>query len=357
MNFKQLIRDYFTFSRSERRGVIILVILIFLFAVVNKFIFYFEKPGKIDVVLLDSARHKLGAFNDSVNQQIFTHRLFRFDPNTIDSMALDSLDLPYSVKQNILRFRNKGGRFYKSSDLKRIYGVTDNIFTSIKPYLIFAPETKEPSSEPELFVFDPNTATDIDFRRLGFSDKLIGTIRKYQDKGGFFRSKADFFKIYGLSESQKQRLNDLVVIEIAEKQKPAVNKPNDEIMIELNGADSIQLKQLPGIGDKLSKRIIKYRDLLGGFYSVSQLKEVYGLTDATLKLISEKVMVDDKKIKKMDMNFADINELSIHPYLKKNLAGKIIKFRSKNGSIRDLSVLRDSMILNIEEYTRLKPYF
>ena len=108
MNFKQLIRDYFTFSRSERRGVIILVILIFLFAVANKFIFYFEKPPEIDAALLDSARHELGAFNDSVNQQIFPQRLFRFNPNTINPMTLDSLDLPYSVKQNILKFRKQG---------------------------------------------------------------------------------------------------------------------------------------------------------------------------------------------------------------------------------------------------------
>ena len=192
---------------------------------------------------------------------------------------------------------------------------------------------------------------------MGLSDKLIRTIRKYQDKGGSFRSKADFFKIYGLSESQKQRLNDFVVIDVAAEPKTAENNMKDEVLIELNAADSIQLKLLPGIGDKLSKRIVRYRDLLGGFYSVSQLKEVYGLTDETLKLISGKVVVDDKKIRKLDLNFADMNELSIHPYLKKNLAGKIIKFRAKNGSIRDLSVLRDSMILNMDEYTRLKPYF
>ncbi len=357
MNFKQLIRDYFTFSRSERRGVIILVILIFLFAVANKFIFYFEKPPEIDAALLDSARHELGAFNDSVNQQIFPQRLFRFNPNTINPMTLDSLDLPYSVKQNILKFRNKGGKFYCKADFRKIYGVTDDLFTSIEPYLIFASETKNSSADPELFVFDPNTATDNDFRRLGLSDKLIRTIRKYQDKGGSFRSKADFFKIYGLSESQKQRLNDFVVIDVAAEPKTAENNMKDEVLIELNAADSIQLKLLPGIGDKLSKRIVRYRDLLGGFYSVSQLKEVYGLTDETLKLISGKVVVDDKKIRKLDLNFADMNELSIHPYLKKNLAGKIIKFRAKNGSIRDLSVLRDSMILNMDEYTRLKPYF
>ena len=54
MKFKHLIQDYFTFGRNERKGVIILLILIFILAVANKTIFYFEKPAKIDVELLDS---------------------------------------------------------------------------------------------------------------------------------------------------------------------------------------------------------------------------------------------------------------------------------------------------------------
>jgi DNA uptake protein ComE-like DNA-binding protein len=306
MSFKQLIRDYFTFSRGERRGVIILIILIFLFAVVNKFIFYFEKPGKIDVVLLDSTRQKLGAFNDSVNQA-----------------------------------------FQKSESDVGLSGDNRTLL-----------------SEAELFPFDPNTATDADFRRLGLSEKLVGTIRNYQAKGGSFRNQADFFKIYGLSENQKQQLSGFIVIEekAAAKGAEITTKLEEtvkpyEMLTELNAADSVQLKLLPGIGDKLSKRIVKYRDLLGGFYSVDQLKEVYGLTDETMKLISGKVTADVRKIRKLDLNFADLNELSRHPYLKRELAVKIIGFRSKYGSIRDFTVLRDSMILNMNEYTRLKPYF
>ena len=125
----------------------------------------------------------------------------------------------------------------------------------------------------------------------------------------------------------------------------------------MNSADSIQLKQLPGIGDKLSKRIVKYRDLLGGFYSLAQLKEVYGLSEQTILQLKDKVTLDITKIRKLDVNFADVNELSRHPYLQKNLARQIVKFRTKNGSIHDLAVLRDSMILNIDEYSRIKPYF
>lgn len=360
MNFRQIIQDYFTFSRNERKGIIVLLILIFLLAVANKVIFYFEKPAKIDAALLDSTRHELGLVNDSLNQKEHLQTLFFFNPNTIDLASLDSLDIPEPVKLNLLKYRSKGGKFYGVADFRKIFGVTDQLFSQVSPFLLLENESnqqKTASSTPEPFLFDPNKATDSEFLQLGFSDKQITTIRKYMDKGGVFRDKVDFFKIRVISENQKRRLADWIVIESVQKAEPKGKVALKTSTIEINSADSIQLKQLPGIGSVLSKRIVKYRDLLGGFYSVIQLKEVYGLSEQTISLIEGKVTVDVSQIRKLDVNFADANELSRHPYLKKNLASKIVKFRTKNGNISDVAILRDSMILNIDEYNRIKPYF
>jgi len=270
------------------------------------------------------------------------------------------LDVPQSVKDNLLKFRTKGGKIYSNVDFKKIYGVTDQIYNQVSPYLLLENEPNQQlkgAAVSELFSFDPNKATDSEFLRLGFSNKQIATIRKYLDKSGAFRNKADFFKIRVISESQKRILSDWVIIESEQKVSSGENLVVSVPVIDLNSADSIQLKQLPGIGAVLSKRIVKYRDLLGGFYSVNQLKEVYGLNEQTIQQIEQKVRLDDTRIRKLNLNFADANELSRHPYLKTNLAGKIVKFRTKNGSIRDCSILRDSMILNIDEYNRIKPYF
>ncbi len=360
MNFRQIIQDYFTFSRNERKGIIILLVLIFLLAVANKLIFYFEKPAKIDTVLLDSASRELGIVSDSLNVKVPSNALFFFNPNTIDSVALDSLDIPASVKFNLLKFRNKGGKIRSNTDFRKIYGVTDQLFIQISPFLLLEKNSdkhKNTSSASVLFLFDPNSATDTEFLRLGFSDKQITTIRKYLEKGGAFRNKDDFFKIRVITENQKRILSDWVAIESIENVSKVSNLKIETASFDLNSADSTQLKQLPGIGNVLSTRIVKYRDLLGGFYSVSQLKEVYGLSEQTIQLIEDKVTVDITRIKKLNINFADENELSRHPYLKKNLARQIVKFRTKNGSIRDLATLRDSMILNIDEYKRIIPYF
>lgn len=296
MNFKQLIQDYFTFSRNERKGITILLVIIFILAIANKMIFFFETPGRIDPVLFDSARNELGLLNDSVNRQHI---------DSVDNSKVPPVSLP----------------------------------------------------KTELFPFDPNKATDDEFLKLGLSVKQIQTIRNYQQKGGSFKNREDFFRIWGLSDNQKKRLADWIRIEIPEPVYALEKATVPDFEIELNSADSILLKALPGIGDKLSKRIVKYRDLLGGFYSLNQLKEVYGLSEQTIGLIGNQITLDAKKIRKIDLNFADLYELSKHPYLQKNLAKRIVEYRTKHGKIQDLTVLRDSMILNIDEYNRIKPYY
>lgn len=360
MNFKQLIQDYFTFSRNERRGIVILLILIFILAITNKVIFYFETPSRFDPALFDSARIELGLLNDSLNQNESSKSLFVFNPNLIDSITLTNLDLPETVKQNLLKFRNRGGKFYTEPDFRKIYGVTEELFEKIKPYLqLTKPELNKMSEKKaeELFFFDPNTTSDIDFQRLGITNKQISTIRNYLGKGGSFKTKVDFFKIWGLTDDQKKSLSNYIRIEQAEITEQKRESIAEVKAIDLNSADSTELELLPGIGDKLSKRIVKYRDMLGGYYSLAQLKEVYGLNEQTIKLISQGVTVDPTRIKKIDWNFADAYELSKHPYLRNNLSKEIVKFRSKNGSIGNLEILRDSMILNIADYNRLKPYF
>lgn len=361
MNFKQFWQDYFTFTRNERRGITILLVLIFILGIANKVIFYFETPGKIDQAVFDSARHKLGMLNDSISQESTTKELFFFNPNTIDSSVLRRLDVPELVRYNLLKYRSKGGRFSLKSDFRKIYGVDENLYARVEPFLIFENQQKEAiTKQPvELFLFDPNTTSDPDFIRLGLSDKQIRTIRNYLAKGGSFQDKDDFFRIWGLTEEQKNYLADYVQISKKTENITSVMPKSElsEVLLEINSADSVDLELLPGIGDKLSKRIVKYRESLGGFYSFEQLKEVYGLNPETILQISKLMTVDKSKIRKLDFNFTDSKELSKHPYLRNNLSKQIIRFRTKYGKITSLEILRDSMILNIDEYDRLKPYF
>lgn len=361
MNFRKIIRDYFTFTRSERKGIIALLVIMFLLVLANKFVFYFEKPAKIDPELFKKASNELGRLNDSIQNPEARLILYPFDPNTIDSLALDSLSIPTKVKENILRFRNKGGRFDSPEDMRKIYGMSDFTFRQIEPFIqISQQEASSPDkrNKPELFPFNPNTASDEQFERLGFSGRQIQSIRKYLSSGGHFTDKSSFAKFRALNESQKERLLDFVVIDEQTKEPKEVYAAQSVLVkLEINGADSIQLKHLPGIGDVLSKRIIKYRELVGGFYSVSQLKEVYGITDDVFVKIEPKITVDRGKVRKIDLNFSDRKELSRHPYIKAELSDRIVRFRSRVGAISNKKMLLDSMILNIDQYDRISPYF
>jgi DNA uptake protein ComE-like DNA-binding protein len=357
MNFKQFFNDYFTFSRNERKGVVILIILIIFFAIANKLFFFLEKPVQIDRSLLDSTRFISSQNVYSPLKYSKSKTLFPFNPNTIDSLALDSLLISTKVKNNLLKYRNKGGKFFHRDDFKKIFGVTDSLYNHIAGYLVFDNSAKQPEPENnKLFPFDPNKATDEEFVRLGLSKKQIEGIRKYLEKGGAFKTKDDFLKIYVIPDKLKQILAKWLIIPSQTEVHKNVSEKTAVATIEINSADSIQLKQLPGIGNALSKRIVKYRDMLGGFYSVNQIKEVYGLNDRTFSQIEKLIKADPTKIRKIDINFSDSYELSKHPYLQKDLSKKIVKFRAKIGKISNPQILLDSMILNTEQFSKIKPY-
>ncbi len=87
---------------------------------------------------------------------------------------------------------------------------------------------------------------------------------------------------------------------------------------EINSCDSASFEALPGIGPVLSARIVKYRKLIGGFVSVDQLREVYGLPEETFNLVSSGLTVDTLAIKKIKVNKAEFSELIRHPYFQRN---------------------------------------
>ena len=357
MQNKKLVKDYFSFSRNERRGVIVLLILIFLFAITNRILFYFETPSRISTLLLDSLSHDLGVLNDSVSKGSEQVGLFSFDPNVIDSTTLLTLELPVKVKLNLLRFRRKGGRFNSKEDFKKIYGVSDELYGKIEPYLQINDRlfTLESTPERKYFFFDPNTINDSGFIRLGLSERQISAIRKYQKNGGRYFNNTDFLGMRCFTDAQKKILENYIKIEHV-SDISADKKTLFFERIELNSADSILLKQLPGIGNKLSKRIIRYRDLLGGFFAIPQLKEVYGLDEQVILQIQDKITIDTTKIRKLDLNYCNFRELSQHPYVQKKLSKQIINYRIKYGIILNLRIMADSLKLSIDEYNRLKVY-
>lgn len=126
--------------------------------------------------------------------------------------------------------------------------------------------------------------------------------------------------------------------------------------VELNSADSAQLEALPMIGSKLAMRIIKYRDRLGGFYAVEQLKEVYGLRDSCFLVIQNRVFVDSVTRQFLKINYCTLEEMGRHPYFGFRNAKLILKYRKEHQRINSEQELHEIQGLRFESGEKWRFY-
>jgi competence ComEA-like helix-hairpin-helix protein len=222
----------------------------------------------------------------------------------------------------------------------------------------------------ELSDFDPNTVNFNQLRKMGINERAINNWLKYLNKGGRFKKPEDLKKVFGLSPKTYEVLRQYVKISqtnvsIIQAEKKSDDKKStfenqnvekNNKIYDLNTSTSEELTELKGIGEVLSLRIVKYRDKLGGFVNIDQLKEVYGLPPETFENIKSKVIADPKMLKKIKVNLADEYILSGFPYISKRYASQIVNYRNQHGyflSIDDLKKIRsldEALIQKIEPY-------
>jgi len=222
-----------------------------------------------------------------------------------------------------------------------------------------------------LFPFDPNKISTEEWKKLGLRDRTIKTIINFRSKGGKFRQASDLKKIYGLKEEEFQLLSPYVRIE--EKNELKFGNANNEdsrkevsqatkialmepYSIEINKADTTELIALPGIGSKLANRIINFRNKLGGFYSVEQLHEVYGLPDSTFNRLKTYLTCDPTLVNKININDVDLETLKQHPYIKWNLANAIVQYRKEHGNFSKPEDLKQIALMDELLYQKILHY-
>ena len=211
-----------------------------------------------------------------------------------------------------------------------------------------------------LFVFNPNTVTKEQLLKLGFSAKTANTFINYRTKGAQFRKKEDVKKVYGVNELLYKSIEPYILLE--EKSTPTTATPAPEKtiakkeikIIELNATDSVGLLPLPGIGGGYAKRILKYRSLLGGYYSIEQLKEVYGFSDSLFMVIKPYVKAEAALVNKLNLNTENFKELNAHPYISYEETKAIFNYRRKNGPLKSAEQVKE--IVGEDTFKKIKPY-
>lgn len=210
------------------------------------------------------------------------------------------------------------------------------------------------------FKFNPNTISADSLCLLGFSDKQAASIIKYRQKGGIFRKKEDFAKLYVVNDYMYNELSGYIVIEKESiRQKiEIVGKDTGRIVkklsakpveradrrledtlrkkrpaiVELNSADSAALVSLYGIGGYYAKKILDYRARVGNFYAPEQLMEVEGIDSTRYSGFAGRIKVDPISVKKFSLDTAGKYFLMKHPYIGAYAARGIIFMREKFGA-------------------------
>lgn len=212
-------------------------------------------------------------------------------------------------------------------------------------------------------IFDPNDATVEDLIDQGIPTHIANRIINYRLKGGVFYKAADLYKIYGIDSFLVTELLPWIVIKATRPPgqmhtpSSAISNPaKSKVLIEINSVDSSVFCLLPGIGQVLSRRIIRYREILGGFHAIEQLNEVYGIDDSLFTSIAGHLIVDTSMINKLALNSADFNELKSHPYLSNYEAKSILSYRKLIGPFTAYNELVENYILSENTYQKVRSY-
>jgi competence protein ComEA len=219
------------------------------------------------------------------------------------------------------------------------------------------------NASPTLFSFDPNKATQAELLSLGFSKTMAKRIENYRSKGGEFRTKKDLLKLYGMDSSLYAQLypyvllpENLVKPQLFTRDKKNIAK-TEKVKSNLNEADTSALKKVFGIGEKLSLRIVNYRNSLGGFMQSSQLREVYGLDSVVVDRILQSFFIPEEVVlTKININTASEEVLAKHPYIKYKMAKAIIAYRYQHKAFASLDDLLNIKIIDQQAYHKMKPY-
>jgi DNA uptake protein ComE-like DNA-binding protein len=191
----------------------------------------------------------------------------------------------------------------------------------------------------ESFRFNPNTATQNELCRLGFSEKQAQAIINYREKGGKYRRKEDFAKSFVVSDSVYKRL------------APYIDIP----LLDLNLADSADFDALPGIGGWFAKKMLEHRNALGGYSHKEQLLDIYNFTHEKYQALEDLITVSPEHVTPYPLWTLPADSLRLHPYIKDYETARSIVLYRENSEVAALTVsgLRDAGVISGEVAAKL----
>ena len=321
------LKEFFYFQRSDRK-VLLVMLGIVAAALVVIYVVGENNSTTPDVDDSDTiSRHgKEGEEGgDVATASIPASRLVYFDPNTADSTTLLALGLaPWQVR-NICKYRAKGGVFHRPEDFARVYGLTVGKYRELEPYI-----------------------------RIGDDYRLAADVYgQHQQR----TARHDGYPSTNYHQWQARdargtgNSDDAVPVSSRDTLRfPVKMKPGQHV--DLNTADTTLLKRIPGIGSYYARRVVAYRERLGGFCALEQLFDIEGFPEEALDFMTLQTPV----VRKINLNKLSLSQLRQHPYINFYQAKAITDYRRLKGplsSLDDLSLLPD---FPADAIRKLAPY-
>lgn len=299
-------KDYFYFNNTERKGLYILLLLIFLLLTANWLLAYFPADG-------ESTR------SESELREL------------LSDLEIKTAELQ---KQNHQYSDDEGARHERATIA--------------------------------YFDFNPNNLPVEQWMKLGLSKKQAEVIKKYEAKGGSFKVKADLKKMYTISEEHYRALSPYILLPdsleklYAKQTDEKFNKPKHEkwenVVADINISDSATLHKVYGIGPFYSGKIVSYRNELGGYHNKNQLLEIWHFSDSLLQALDSSLLMTKVELKRLNINTSAAKDLKKHPYINWNIANSIVNFRNQHGSYQKIEDIKQSALIDDSVYLKISPY-
>ena len=307
-----------------------------------------------------------------VGDSVVVRVLQPFDPNEADLRTLLDAGVDRGVAVSIIRWREAGKVYRIKEDVALCHGITDSLYFALEPYINIGEKYRyhrvaydDYSQHDSIAVRDSvvvdyrefmlDTVTSSFLRTLGFTLRQAELVVRYRDMIGGYRSIEEFAECYAVDSAMAARLEPYIIFPAVE---PRVMYDAEESIfpVEINSADSATLIRVRGIGSKSVVHILRYRELLGGYYSCEQISELAWVTDENFAIILPQICCDSAKIKKININFATSNELKVHPYISNRMLKRIINNRELKGGWSTIEEMIEDDIFSEDEAARIAPY-
>jgi len=306
MIWKKLVRDYFTFNKREKRGAYSLIVLLTLLSGTHLLLRFYPDQHQA-YSELELAEFELFAQNIEyakpiqVMSQVFSDTSLngeksivwrKFDPNLVSLEELVDLGLERWMAKRVINYREKVKPFAEVSDLKKVYDIDTSWVNQASPFVDIDPKFKEST--------------------------------KFKTNDGF---------------KQEQKVDSLKLKKI-----------------DLNLADTSELKSIPGIGSFYARQIVELRSRYKGFRSFDQLLDLYRVSDETLTILSEKTTIDTTVIQRIDLNSCLIEDLGRHPCITWKQARIIIAYRDQHENFKSVKEIMRTDVISDSLYLKIAPY-